>query len=403
MELSRTVYRLALAVIVILLLALPALGDTNDPEVSSLKVSPDTVWVSDGDVEDIFFEAQISDLGSTEDVYLTLLKDASSEIKAVTLDYDRNGLWKGEIRVDEDDIGTWKVINSYYGDHEGITLDDNNSDIETTFLVKESTNSDIIELDIHPETIIVTEDTDKTVYFDAAVDDLDEDAVVYLTFKKDGATTEVEAELEYDDGLWVGSKSVDEDDLGTWRLQEATYELDADDKTGDLDFNTDDPDIDTRFVVKKAAEDDDDGDDNPNTSPVNGILKLRAMVDYDDGQAEDFNLYWSGDNDDVTIYVGYNAAWMVQVKEVDGSGCSLDADAVLDELKEMKWHNNKRNILFRVANENGVSNVAVVSLVQNKGPWHKYISGSCPLGSDNQLPPGLAKKNGKIHWQGIKA
>ncbi|MDI6908131.1 MAG: hypothetical protein QMC81_11685 [Thermoanaerobacterales bacterium] len=374
---GRAVYRLMLAVVTVLLLAVPALGQSGGPEVSKLLVRPDTVWINGDDSDEVSFEMTAGGLETTAKVYLTFQKAGSTSAMQVELRY-HDGLWEGRRTVDGGDVGTWNLVYCSYkaaDDFGIIDLDTDRATIETRFIVRESDNPNVLELDIHPETVIVDNDDSKDVYFDAAVNDLDADATVYLTFRKEGSTTELRAELTYDDGIWTGRKTVGEENIGTWKLAACTYKVD--DETGSIDVNGDDPDIDTRFTVKEqAAATPPDEDGGGPAVPGKAVLKpkqLRAAVEYgEDGMAEEINLFWrysaGAAIPQFKVYAGYNAGKMVEIGKVEGRfNCSVDVDDLTKALQAVHKPKGKKHVLLRVASGAGASNVAVVSLTQFKG------------------------------------
>lgn len=378
---GRMVYRLLLAVVALLLLAIPALGQTGDPKVSKLDIRPEIVWVGEDGGQDVYFDAAINSLKTTGKVYLTFQKEGSNSALQVELRYN-DGLWTGKKAVGNGDVGTWKLVYCSYrvDDETGILdLDGDNSAIETRFTVKEGAGPDIVELDVHPETVTVAADGSKNIYFDAAIDNLDTAGTVYLTFRKEGATAALQAELTYEDGLWTGKKTVDDGDIGTWKLVGCSYKLD--DQTGSIAFDAGDPDIDTRFTVKKQAvvtppnEDEDEDSENGDDTYVPGLCKpkqLRAtLVCDEDGKTNRVNLAWqlgTGNNaSEFKIYAGYSAGHMIQVGTVEGKlNCTLNLDDVIKALQAQNKPKGKKHVLFRVGNSAGFSNVAVVPLKPGK-------------------------------------
>jgi len=374
---GRTVYRLLLAAVALLLLAIPALGQTRGVEMAKLDIHPETVLVGDDDTRNIYFDATVNNLKPTAKVYLTFRKENSNTALQVELKHD-DGLWTGKKTVDGNNAGTWNLVYCTYqvdGETGVLDFDEDNTAIEKRFTVQKEAAPDLVELDIHPETVTVAAGSGKDIYFDAAVDDLDTDATVFLVFRKEGSTSELKAELAYEDGVWTGKKTVNDGDAGTWKLVDCSYKLGE--ETGSIAFDTGDADIDLKFTVKKMAvtppakDKDKDGD----KAPAPRICKpkqLRAVAGYDeDGKTKQVTLTWRPWNENsaskFTVYAGYDARHMVRVATVEGrNNCTLNLDEVLKALEEQKKPKGRKHVLFRVGNNAGFSNVAVVHLAQYK-------------------------------------
>ncbi|MGC7847414.1 hypothetical protein ACP3TJ_10200 [Desulforudis sp. 1088] len=267
----------------------------------------------------------------------------------------------------------------------------------------------VADLDIEPETVWVGENVSKAVYFEATFLNVDTAQKVYLIFKKARSTDLLQAELAYDKGVWAGRALVTRAQVGTWDLEDCFYVVDENgtDRIVTVAYGKDEADVETRFAVRERTVTPlvpGDGDKYKDIIAKRLLAPrhLRAAVDYgDNGEAETVELNWRcrGDYDkcEFAVYAGYSAGKMVKVAAVKGKlNCVVDVEDVVKALGETKKPKGKKLILFRVKNEAGKSNVAVVRLTEKHRGKGIKIGDRDKLRlrdgtSEALIPPGWAK------------
>ncbi len=138
-------WRVALAVVAVCLLAVPALATDGDPAAADLNIEPETVWVGENVSKAVYFEATFLNVDTAQKVYLIFKKAGSTDLLQAELAYDK-GVWAGRALVTKAQVGTWDLEDCFYiVDENGVdrmvtvTYSKDAPDVETRFVVRERT------------------------------------------------------------------------------------------------------------------------------------------------------------------------------------------------------------------------------------------------------------------------